>query len=143
MNLVSPQKLILASILGCLIAFSSCSVIKNREIAEQAVAYFHRQFNARQYREIYYQAHEDFRNMVSEADVVNLFQLVSTKLGKVEHADQITWNVTAAPVGTTVTLQYATIFTEGTGTEQFSFLIKDGKATLYGYHINSPLLLTQ
>ncbi len=45
--------------------------------------------------------------------------------------------------GETVSLVYDTTFTQGTGTEQFVWHVKDNTASLYGYHINSSDLVTK
>jgi hypothetical protein len=126
-----------------LIATSSCSFTKGKETAEAAVAQFHTQYNAGQYREIYSQADEDFKKASTEADFLMLLEALHRKLGTVKESNEAAWNVNATTMGTLVTLGYSVEFREGKGTEQFVFRINDDKAKLLNYNVNSPLLITR
>jgi hypothetical protein len=132
-----------ALIVALIALTSSCSLGKGKELGESAVVQFHNQFNAGEYKEIYNQADEGFRNAAKETDVMALFEAVRRKLGTVKQSNQNGWRINSTPTGTTVTLQYATEFTEGIATEQFVFLVSGDKAVLYNYNINSPLLITK
>ena len=122
---------------------SSCSLTKGKEQGERAVEQFHQQFNAGQYREIYEQSDKQFQDAAKEAEFIELLEAVRRKLGTVEKATPAGWRVNATPTGTVVALGYETQFSEGKGTEQFTFLISSDQAKLLGYNVNSPLLITR
>lgn len=139
----TKQILLLAFIATQVVATSSCALTKGKEIGERAVVQFHNQFNAEQYHDIYNGADEGFRKGAKESDVIALFEAVRRKLGTVKNSNPVGFNVNATPMGSTVTLQYNTEFTEGNANEQFVFVVSGDKATLYNYNINSPLLITK
>ena len=109
--------------------------------AEHAVVQFHEQFNAEQYHEIYAQADDAFHKASKEPDVIAMFEAVHRKLGTVKQAKETGWRVGVTPMGTVVNVAYDTEFSDGSGVEQFGFLVKGGKAVLLQYNINSPLLV--
>lgn len=121
----------------------SCGVKKGKESAEKAVEKFHSQLNAGQYHEIYTESDEGFRKGITEENTVALFDAVRRKLGTVQRANSSGWHVNTNPGGTFVTLGYDVEFTEGKAVEQFVYRVSDGKALLYNYNINSPLLITK
>jgi hypothetical protein len=112
-------------------------------LAESAVTQFHNQYNAGQFRDIYNQADEVFRKSGDEASLVQYLEALQRKLGKVKEAHGTGWHVNATTGGTMVTLGYDVEFNEGKGTEQFVFRVSGDKALLYGYNVNSPLLITR
>jgi len=130
-------------ITSLLIAVSSCSFTKDKQIAESAVVQFHNQYSSAQFHEIYNQADKGFRKSADEAKFVEYAEAVRRKLGTVRQASQTSWHVNSTTDGTVVTLSYDTEFSEGKGTEQFAFHIVGDKALLYGYNVNSPLLVTR
>lgn len=123
--------------------FSSCSFGKHKEAAEKAVVKFHQQLNAGQYREIYVQCGQKFRDSTNESDAIALFEAIHRKLGSVVNSKQLGWNVNTAPGGTFVRMGYETDFSEGKGQEDFVFEMNSGQALLVGYNVNSPLLITK
>jgi Protein of unknown function (DUF4019) len=123
--------------------FGSCSFGKHKEAAEKAVVKFHQQLNAGQYREIYVQCGQKFRDSTSEADAVALFEAIRRKLGSVVNTKQLGWNVNTTPGGTFVRMGYETDFSEGKGQEDFVFEMNKGQALLVSYNVNSPLLITK
>ncbi|MFL6335385.1 MAG: hypothetical protein ACJ754_18895 [Pyrinomonadaceae bacterium] len=142
----TKQKLRLVALAALLIAGSSCSLTgltKGKGLAETAVAHFHEQYNAGQFREIYAEADEEFKKSASEADFLALLEALRRKLGTVGQAEQAGWHVNATTMGTMVTLGYNVEFSEGKGAEQFVFRVSGEKALLYNYNVNSPLLITK
>ena len=121
----------------------ACGITKHKENAEQAVAKFHQQLNAAQFRDIYTQSDKLFQESTTEADAVALFEAVHRKLGNVNNATSAGWHVNATPTGTFVTLAYEVEFSEGKGTEQFAFKMNGAQASLVNYNVNSPLLITK
>lgn len=138
---IKIRLLILLTVVALLLG--SCSFGKHKETAEKAVAKFHQQFNAGQYREIYTQCGEGFRQATSEADAIALFEAVHRKLGSVVGTKQLGWNVNTTPGGTFVRIGYETTFSEGKGQEDFTFQMNGGQALIVGYNVNSPLLITK
>ena len=138
---IKIKYLILLALVALL--FSSCSFGKHKEAAEKAVARFHQQFNAGQYREIYTQCGEGFRQATSEADTIALFEAIRRKLGSVVNTRQLGWKVNTTPGGTVVRMGYETTFSEGKGQEDFTFQMNSGQAVIVGYNVNSPLLITK
>jgi hypothetical protein len=143
MKIRTKQKLSLVLVTVLLVTSNSCSLTKGKGIAEAAVAQFHNQYNAGQFRDIYSQTDEGFKKSASEADFVALLEALHRKLGTVKQANQAGWGVNATPMGTMATLAYEVEFSEGKGTEQFVFHISGDKAMLYNYNVNSPLLITK
>lgn len=121
----------------------SCSFTKGKEQGERAVEKFHQQLNAGQYQEIYKQSDDKFKEVATEADFTQLLEAVRRKLGTVQKATFAGGNVNSGTMGTVVTLQYEVEFSEGKGTEQFSFLINGEEAKLIRYDVNSPLFITK
>ena len=121
----------------------SCGVKKGKENAERAVEKFHSQLNAGQYQQIYTESDEAFRKAVTEEQAIQLFEAVRRKLGTVQQAKLTGWHVNAATGGTAVTLGYEVDFSQGKGVEQFVYRVSGGKALLFNYNVNSPLLVTQ
>jgi hypothetical protein len=139
-----PRQIVLLTLLAALqFGATSCSLTKGREVGERAVDRFHNQLNGGQFREIYAESDDGFRKGTSEADTVALFEAVRRKLGVVKNAKQTSWRVNATPSGTTIALSYDVEYTEGRATEAFIFLLKEDKARLFNYNINSPLLITK
>jgi hypothetical protein len=143
MQIQKHRTSILFIVAALLAGSSSCSLAKGKGLAEAAVAQFHNQFNAEQFREIYGQADEGFKKSSSEAETLAFLEAVRRKLGTVKQSSQSSWHVNSTPMGTMATVVYDVEFSEGKGTEQFVFLITDDKATLYNYNVNSPLLITK
>jgi hypothetical protein len=122
---------------------SSCSFTQGKGIAEAAVTQFHNQYNAGQFREIYAQTDEGFKQSASEEEFVAFLEALHRKLGTIGKTESSGWKVNATPMGTMVALGYNVEFSEGKGTEQFVFRVSDEKALLYNYNVNSPLLITK
>jgi len=140
MNIRRIKQLLCACLL---IATTSCSFSKGKQLAESAVVEFHNQYNAGQFHDIYNQADDGFKRSDTEANLVQFFEAIHRKLGTVKWANQTRWYVNATTGGTFVTVSYDTDFSEGKGTEQFAFRINGNKALLYNYHVNSNLLITK
>ncbi|HEY2975301.1 MAG TPA: hypothetical protein VGJ48_22485 [Pyrinomonadaceae bacterium] len=143
MTIFTKLVLLLTATAALLVAVSSCSLTKGKQIGEHAVVQFHNQFNAGQYHDIYSQTDEGFQKASSEPDTIALFEAIRRKLGTVKNSNQVGWHVNATPMGTMVSLAYEVEFSEGKGTEQFVFRVSGDKASLFNYNINSPVLITK
>jgi hypothetical protein len=132
------------------VLFIGCSLVscgsssKNLQLAQDSVGLFHAQLDMEQYGSIYGAADDKFRNASTEADFVKLLRAIHTKLGAVRESNLRTSGVAwFAGQGATVTLVYDTKFMNGTGSEQFVWLIKDNQTTLYNYRIDSNDLIVK
>ena len=139
----TKQIVAVTMVIALAVVASSCSLAKHRETADRAVDTFHNQLNASQFHEIYVQSGDEFKKAVTEPDAIALFDAVHRKLGMVKQATPTSWHVNTAPLGTMTMVSYDVEFSEGKGTEQFVFQMKDGKALLVNYNVNSPLLITK
>ena len=126
-----------------LLSTTACSLTKGKQFGELAVTRFHSHFNAGEFHEIYAESDDAFQKWGTEAKMTEFLSAVRRKLGTVRDAHETGWHVNATTEGTIVTLAYDVDFSEGKGTEQFAFLVKGGKALLYKYDVNSPLLITR
>ena len=84
---------------------------------------------------------QELKDVAKQQDFVALLQAVHKKLGNLRSTVPQGWNVNYQTSGTFVTLGYATHYAEGDASEQFVYRIKDGKALLVGYNINSNALI--
>jgi len=135
---------LIAALLGGCILVSCGSSSKNIQLAQESVGLFHAQLDTEQYGSIYAAADGKFHSASTEADFVRLLQAIHNKLGTVRESDLRNTGVAwFAGQGATVTLVYDTKFTDGIGSEQFVWHIKDNQATLYSYHINSNDLIAK
>lgn len=144
MRIETKQRLCFVIVTVLVVSGSACSAFtKGKGNAEAAVAQFHNQYNAGQFREIYIQTDEEFKKSTSETDFVALLEALRRKLGTVKQASPAGWRMNASPMGTIVTLGYNVEFSEGKGTEEFVYRVSGGKALLFHYNVNSPLLITK
>jgi hypothetical protein len=143
---ILPNRYLFAVIGVACILVSSCggSSTTSLELAKQNVVQFHSQLNSEQYAVLYSASDEKLHQATSESDFVKLLEAIHRKLGTVQQSDLrntgIAWFMGQ---GATVTLVYDTKFAEGNASEKFVWHIKDNKATLYGYNINSSELVTK
>jgi hypothetical protein len=134
--------LIILATVVCLLP--ACAPIgKIKAVAEQSVEEFHSQLDSERYSDIYTQADEDFKKASSQEEVEKLMRAVHQKLGKVQAANQAGYLINVGSNGSIVTLTYETTFVGGKATEQFLWRVRDDRAALLNYNINSTALVTQ
>ena len=138
---VGPRRVLAA--MALLIASAACSVSDDIRRADEGVSRFHALFNASQDHQIYLEADGDFKRVTVESDWQTLLDRVRTRLGRAARADRNGANVVEAQGTVTVVVTYETSFTNGTATEEFTFVLQSDHATLRGYRIASPLLSQQ
>lgn len=129
----------LLSSLACLLLLTpSCKdMTQGKGLADAAIIDFHKQFNEQKFKEIYAGAHPDLKAKAKEEDFVKLLETMHRKLGKQVKSTDATWRVNSFNFKTNAMVGQDTEFEQGKGTETFTYLISDGKATLAGYYINS------
>jgi|GEM_PF-6866373 len=108
--------------------------------AKNAVASFHEGYNTRNYSGIYRQAHQDFKSSGNLHNFKLLMQSVYSNLGSVKSTINQNCKVNKRRDSYLVVPQQKTEFKKGVGFETFRYLIKDKKAILAGYKINSRRL---
>ncbi|HJQ26571.1 MAG TPA: hypothetical protein VKA60_21830 [Blastocatellia bacterium] len=123
------------------VSFSSCSMVKSKEVAERAVAQFRAQCGAGQFHEIYMQADPGLRSVTTEAEMTRLMTALQQRLGQVKTANETGVRVNSTLSGTYVEVAYETEFEHGKGNEQFTYLVSGDKASLMRYDLNSPALM--
>ena len=137
----SRQSLSVAIVIVTLLGGNACDTDKTKKTAEKTVGSFHLLFNEGRYKEMYQRADQSYKDALTETASVELFAMLRKKLGNVEQAKLIGWDINSSTLGTTVRLQYKTDFTNGNATEQFIFLVSNGDTRLTNYDIKSPLLI--
>jgi len=127
---------------AALVVLAGCgNTVHGVEYAEPAVAKFRQQMQAGQFEKIYDFAGEEFRSATSRADGIALFAAVDRKLGKLQHAEKINWNVNTRNMTTLVVLVYKSRYAEGEATETFTIKVADGAGQIVGYNIQSLAMM--
>ncbi len=114
-----------------------CSA-KSREAAEAGARDFRAQCARRAFADIYKAAAPDFHAATTEADFLKLMEGVNRKLGSWQSSKPRGWRVFTGLGGGMVTMGYESKFERGAATEEFRWRIREGRAILLGYQINSP-----
>jgi Protein of unknown function (DUF4019) len=133
-------KLCIVLVAGLFVA--GCSAGTDVALARSEIAHFRELMAAQQFDQIYSAASDDFKKAATQQDFVNLLSAVERKLGAMRGTEESGWRVMQSLSGSTITLGFKTQFERGAGDETFIFRVKDGKALLLGYHINSNALVT-
>jgi hypothetical protein len=136
------MRIAFASVLAAVLLLSaSCGFAEGKGVAEKAVDQFHQQFNDEQYGEIYAGADAQFKRATTPAALTQLLQAVRRKIGTFKQARQTNFNIVSGTNGTSVTMAYASEFTQGNATEEFRYAIVGSKGVLVAYNISSPDLI--
>src|SRR5438552_3239796 len=104
---------------------TACGVGDTLLEVDKAVDTFHSELDAGSYNEIYQAAHEEFHKSGTEADSAKFLGTIHEKLGKVKQTHRVNWRVFYGPAGKAMTVVYDTEFTDGKGTETFTFFCLD------------------
>jgi hypothetical protein len=117
---------------------------KYLSLTNPAVEQFHAQLATGQYAAIYQGADETLRRQTAEADFVSLLQSVHQRLGDVKDSHLNRTGIARhTSQDVTISLNYETKFTYGTGTERFVWRDQSGRVTLGAYQVRSKLLTTK
>ena len=135
------MKAVLIFLAAVIFATSSCSSGDDLAAAEREVAKFRQSYEAGAFEALYDQGADELKKVQSKQAFVTLLEAIKRKLGDVTNAKLVNSNVNYSGGGTVVTLQYATVFEHGKGSERFVFRIAGKKALLGGYNVNSTDLL--
>lgn len=127
-------------VLALALLLASCG---GTDEAKGGVAAFRERVSQKAYSEIYRAAAPELRQAATEEQFTRLLTALDRKLGAWRSAADPAWHVTRSTGGHIVQLTYQSQFDKGSATEQFSWRIEQGAAVLRGYHVNSPLLITE
>ncbi|MFN0139760.1 MAG: NTF2-like N-terminal transpeptidase domain-containing protein [Pyrinomonadaceae bacterium] len=120
---------------------SSCSMMKDSKAAEPAVEKFHRQFNAKDFKNIYAESGDLMKKSTDEKKFVEFLDAIYRKLGTHQKSKAAGWHVNTGPLSSHVTLTYESEFSDGKAAEEFLISVSGDEVRLEGYHINSPDLI--
>lgn len=124
------------------VVLCGCSISANYNDAKTAVDVFHHLMDAGDYATIYVNSAKGFQDAGTRDVVFGFFARVNRKMGKCGVATVSFGGYQATTSGTFVTTADSRVCDNGTLSEQFSWLMVDGKAKLLKYNADSPLLLT-
>jgi hypothetical protein len=96
---------------------------------------------AGQFDQVYEGTGAEFREATSRENGIALFAAVDRKLGKLQHAEKVTWNINTRNMTTLVVLVYKSRYAEGEATETFTIEVDDGKGRIIGYNIQSLAMM--
>jgi hypothetical protein len=119
----------------------ACGISGHRAASEAATNQFHRQLDAEQYSVIYSEADDQFRESTSESKLTELLTAIRGKLGAVQSTEITSWFFNFGGQGPFATVVSHTRFTKGDAEERFVWRIRDGRARLMNYKVNSNALL--
>src|SRR5579863_2796494 len=131
-----------SSLVFVTVVLCGCSISANYGDAKMAVDVFHHLIDADDYAAIYNNSAKGFQNAGARDLLLGFFARVNRKLGKCGVATVNFGGYQATTSGTFVTTTDSRVCDNGTLSEQFTWLMVDGKAKLLRYNADSPLLLT-
>lgn len=137
----SGKYLAVFSLLAALVLLAGCSSSESIKAAEAGVAHFRELMAAKKFDQVYAEASDEFKAASTAADLTKLLAAIDRKLGAFKSSTSNGWRVNYNTRGTSVVYGVKSLFENGSGDETFSFLIKDGKAVLAGYNIQSSALI--
>ena len=124
------------------LALLGCSFSADYGDAKNATEVFHRLMDGSEYAAIYDTSAKRFQESATRENMIGFFKRINRKMGKCDAAPAAFSGYQATTSGTFVTTTSSRMCANGTLSERFTWLMIGGKATLLGYHANSPLLLT-
>lgn len=117
------------------------NMINSVNAANPRIELFHNQFNEQKWHLIFSSADPSFFKSTPQEDCIRFLTVVHRKLGNVIRSQNSDWNVNTNTSGTTITMTQDTQFEKGKAIETFVFTIRDQKAYLLDYNINSRELI--
>ena len=126
-----------------LCAFLVCIACNPRdrvERARKAAEGFHSLYNKQDFVGMYQFAGAAVRESTSESAFTSYEKGVRGKLGALQAADVLNYNITYVLSGPQVRLDYASRYERGTAVESFEINFRNGRPVIDGYRIDSPQL---
>jgi hypothetical protein len=130
-----------APFLLALAGLTACSPGNDVPVAERGVAAFHAQLDSGRFAAVYGSSSAEMKRTTSAEDFTRLLEAVHGRLGRFRAGTTRSWNDSRTTSGRFVTLDFAATYERGTAAENFVFRIDDGRASLAGYHVDSPALV--
>ena len=127
--------------IGMTLFLIGCSM--GRDEAKQGVAEFRARVSQHAFSDVYQTADPAFQRAVAEDKFVQFMTALDRKLGPWQSAADPGWNVTRTTGGHFVKLMYQSQFAKGAAAEEFTWQIQNGRPSLVGYYVNSPLLVSE
>lgn len=91
---------------------------------------------------IYAEADPGFQSALPRDTALSFLSRVHRKLGKCQYVGPTTWGVNSTPNSTFVVIRYHESCSNGAADENLTWRIVNGSPALFGFNVNSPLLLT-
>lgn len=132
---------LLVLLAACAFALAGCGLLDGVAAAEEAVITFHERYNASSFDAMYDAGAQDLRATEARSEFITTLTSLRAKLGQVRESRRTAFNSRIDSDGTFIELEYETDFENGKGTEEFTWAISDGQATLLGYNVTSRALL--
>ena len=120
---------------------ASCSSSEVKDAAFAEVDRFHERYNAEDFAAILADADPEFSQ--DDTQSLEFFTAIREKFGAYQSSAEPNWKVNYHTAGNRVFLVYQSEFENGAVTEEFTFSFSGEEVALYGYHVNSPLLVSQ
>ena len=124
------------------ITLFGCSFSGDFNDAKNATEVFHRLMDGGEYAAIYDTSAKGFQESATRENLIGFFKRVNRKMGKCGEGAAAFGGYQATTSGTFVTTTSSRTCANGGLSEQFTWLMIAGKATLLKYNAISPLLLT-
>lgn len=115
-----------------------CGVAKNTDQAEAEVNVFHERWNKAQFREIFENAHMDFRRAQPAEAMAASLEKVRRNYGQFRSATKRSWGFHSDDGNTDVRLSYDSSFEHGNAVEEFRFRMTGDRPLLLSYDIMRP-----
>jgi hypothetical protein len=130
--LANHPSVLLTTITFALAACSSSIIVEN---GERAVSTFHDRYNRRQFELIYVASDPALKEASDMGAVVQYLTSVSDRMGAVRRAARTGSGVAVTRSGRQIKLEYRTEFTNGVGSEQFTWRVHGDSVRLIGYTV--------
>jgi hypothetical protein len=136
----TAKGLMCAAIAAAILALAACNPVANLNAGDSQIAKFHAAYSRGDAGAIYAMTGPQFRATTSRAQMDDLVDVFSVRLGAVRSSERTSFNVNSNPSGTFTTIIMATQFAKGQGQEDFIFSGKGDEMKLEGWHVHSPNL---
>ncbi len=132
----SPIKLFTAALAALFL--SACNPMAQLDGAEESIAKFHSTYNSGDARALYGTTADDFREVTTPAQMVELVELVTDRMGKVETTQRKAININSENGTTLTVVTMTTMFEKGEAIETFTYQGNGADMKLVGWNVDSP-----
>lgn len=120
---------------------AACNPVANMNRADEMIVEFHALYNDADIDGMWDYVGPEFRAVTTRQDFENFYQVIDQRLGAVESSTRQNFHVNSGTGGTTTTVVMTTEFSDGPGSETFTFLGKDEQMALIGWTVNADRLM--